>query len=163
MTSISRTTWMLVVVSVLVAGALVALIPYYGVVGGHAEHGMGDMDHDMLMSDAAYDFVRLADGVEVRMTVLDASQRDTIATIRTHMQSEVERYQSGDFSDEMSPSAAAVGTAITPYAQAITVVYHDTPVGGAVTLTSSDAAVVSLLTDWAQAMEKDHGHMHQMP
>ena len=79
------------------------------------------------------------------------------------MQSEVERYQSGDFSDEMSPSAAAVGTAITPYAQAITVVYHDTPVGGAVTLTSSDAAVVSLLTEWAQAMEKDHGHMHQMP
>lgn len=163
MTAISRNTWVMVIVSVLVAGALVALIPYYGVVGGHAEHGMGDMDHDMLMTDAAYDFVRLSNGVEVRMTVLDASQSDTIATIRTHMQSEVARYQAGDFSDEMSPSAATVAPKLAPHAQALTVVYHDTPVGGAVMLTSNDPAVVVLLTEWAQAMETDHGHMHQMP
>ena len=163
MTAISRNTWIVLGVSVVLAVALVAMIPYYGAVGGHAEHGMGDMDHDMLMTDAAYDFVRLSDGVEVRMTVLDASQSDTIATIRTHMQSEVARYQAGDFSDEMSPSAAAVGTKLAPHAQALTVVYHDTPVGGAVTLTSSDTAVVALLTEWAQAMETDHGHMHQMP
>ena len=163
MTSISRNTWILVVVSVIVAAALVALIPYYGAVGGHAEHGMGDMDHDMLMTDAAYDFVRLSDGVEVRMTVLDASQSDTIATIRTHMQSEVTRYQTGDFSDGMSPGATTVGAKLAPHAQALTVAYHDTPVGGAVTLTSTDMAVVALLTEWAQAMETDHGHMHQMP
>ncbi|MFM7679614.1 MAG: hypothetical protein ACKO83_12265, partial [Roseiflexaceae bacterium] len=106
---------------------------------------------------------RLSDGVEVRMTVLDASQSDTIATIRTHMQSEVTRYQTGDFSDDMSPGATTVGAKLAPHAQALTVAYHDTPVGGAVTLTRTDMAVVALLTEWAQAMETDHGHMHQMP
>lgn len=163
MTSISRNTWIVLGVSVIVALVLVAMIPYFGAVGGHAEHGMGDMDHTTLMQDAAYDFVRLANGVEVRMTVLDASKRDTIATIRAHMQSEVTRYQTGDFSDDMSPSATTVGGKLTPHAQALMVVYHDTPVGGAVTLTSNDAAVVSLLMEWAQAMEHDHASMHQMP
>ena len=163
MTSISRNTWVLLGVSVIVALVLVAMIPYYGAVGGHAEHGMSDMDHTTLMNDAAYDYVLLDDGVEVRMTTLDATNTTTIATIRSHMQAEVTRYQQGDFSDEMSPSAATMGTQLTPHVNALTIVYHDTPVGGAVTLTSSQSEVVTLLTQWAQAMEKDHGSMHQMP
>lgn len=167
MTSMSRTAWIAVIASVIVAVAIVLLIPYFGITGGHAEHaGMADMpgmDHDMLMSDSGYDFIVMPNGIEIRLTTLKPGDQTIIATIRDHMQKELTRHQTGDFSDALSPTSATIASQLAPLAADITITYHDTPVGAALQFASTKPDVVELLHQWAQAMEHDHGGMHSMP
>ena len=167
MKSMSRTAWVAVIASVIVAVAIVLLIPYYGITGGHTEHaGMADMsgmDHDMLMSDSGYDFIVMPTGIEIRLTTLKPGDQTIIATIRAHMQAELTRHQTGDFSDAMSPSSAPIASQLAPFAADITISYRDTPVGAALQFASPKSDVVELLHQWAQAMEQDHGGMHSMP
>ena len=167
MKSMSRTAWIAVIASVIVAVAIVLLIPYYGITGGHADHsGMADMpgmDHDMLMSDSGYDFIVMPTGIEIRLTTLKPDDQTIIATIRAHMQAELTRHQTGDFSDAMSPTSATIASQLTPLAADITITYHDTPVGAALQFASPKSDVVELLHKWAKAMEQDHGGMHSMP
>jgi hypothetical protein len=167
MKSMSRTAWFAVIASVIVAVAIVLLIPYYGITGGHTEHaGMADMsgmDHDVLMNDAGHDFIEMPNGIEVRLTTLKPDDQTIIATIRAHMQAELTRHQTGDFSDAMSPASAPIASQLAPFATDITITYRDTPVGAALQFASLKSDVVELLHQWAQAMEQDHGGMHSMP
>ena len=167
MKSMSRTAWIAVIASVIVAVAIVLLIPYFGITGGHADHaGMADMpgmDHGTLMSDAGYDFIVMPNGIEIRLTTLKPGDQTIIATIRDHMQQELARHQTGDFSDSMSPTSASIASKLAPFAADITITYHDTPVGAALQFASPKSDVVDLLHQWAQAMEHDHGGMHSMP
>ena len=167
MKSMSRTAWIAVIASVIVAVAIVLLIPYYGITGGHADHsGMADMqgmDHDMLMSDSGYDFIVMPTGIEIRLTTLKPGDQTIIATIRDHMQNELTRHQTGDFSDSMSPTSATIASQLAPLVADITITYHDTPVGAALQFASAKSDVVELLHQWGKAMEHDHGGMHSMP
>jgi len=167
MKSMSRNAWIAVIASVIVAVAIVLLIPYFGITGGHADHsGMADMagmDHGVLMSDAGHDFIVMPNGIEIRLTTLKPGDQTIIATIRDHMQQELARHQTGDFSDSMSPKSAPIASKLAPFAADITITYLDTPVGAALQFASPKSDVVELLHQWAQAMEQDHGGMHSMP
>lgn len=167
MKSMSRTAWIAAIASVIVAVAMVVLIPYFGITGGHADHaGMADMsgmNHDVLMNDAGHDFIEMPNGIEMRLTTLKPDDQTIIATIRDHMQAESIRHQTGDFSDSMSPSSAVIASKLTPFATDITISYRDTPVGAALQFVSSKPAVVELLYQWAKAMQQDHAGVHSMP
>jgi hypothetical protein len=103
MQRLDRNSWIMLVGSIVVAVALVTLIPYYGLVGGHQEHGVIAAGP---LSASSHRYVILPDGVDMVMTAESDTDTATITAIQTHMQDEAARFRAGDYGDDMAMVSA---------------------------------------------------------
>jgi len=149
MQRIDRSTWLGVVASIVVALALVSLIPLYNLAGGHAEHGLQAGTADLRPRLA---YVARADGVVVR--VLPVAGMST-AQVRQAGQKLLYQYQFGDFGGDGQEQRAPWATALTKERAQIEIDYRETGAGCEIALTSGDQATVALLHDWMQASARE--------
>jgi hypothetical protein len=154
MQRIDRTTWMQLIISLVVAGVLVAMIPIFGIVGGHAEHGVA---HDFAVTDTQHVFGVSADGVMIGLMAQDSQQQVRIDEARAYMRSEYERYLRGEFGDNYSSSSAQLATQLAEYRDVMTITYQDVASGAMIQVTSQDPDVVTLLHQWIETRQADHG------
>jgi hypothetical protein len=112
MQRLDRNSWIMLVGSIAVAVALVTLIPYYGLVGGHQEHGVTAAGP---LSASSHRYVILPDGVDMVMTAESDTDTATITAIQTHMQDEAARFRAGDYADEMAEERDEIQKAIAWY------------------------------------------------
>ncbi|MBM4412779.1 MAG: hypothetical protein FJ040_04945 [Chloroflexi bacterium] len=154
MQRIDRTTWIQLIISLVVAGVLVAMIPIFGIVGGHAEHGVA---HDFAVTDTQHVFGSSADGVMIGLMAHDAQQQARIDEARRYMRGEYDRYVGGEFGDEYSPASDQVATQLAGYRDEMTITYQDVASGAMIQVTSRDPDVVALLHQWIEMRQADHG------
>jgi hypothetical protein len=154
MQRIDRATWVQLIISLVVAGVLVAMIPIFGIVGGHAEHGVA---HQFVVADTQHVFGASDDGVMIGLMAQDSQQLERIAEARVYMKGEYERYLQGDFGDEYSPSVAQIALQLAENRDLMTITYQDVASGAMIQVTSQDASVVALLQQWIALRQADHG------
>lgn len=154
MQRIDRTTWIQLIISLVVAGVLVAMIPLLGIVGGHAEHGVA---HDFAVTDTQHMFGKTPDGIMIGLMAHDALQQARIEEARVYMRGEYDRYLRGEFDDAYSASSAHVATQLADYRDEMTITYQDVASGAMVQVTSQDPDVVALLHQWIEMRQADHG------
>lgn len=154
MQRIDRTTWIQLIISLVVAGVLVAMIPIFGIVGGHAEHGVA---HDFAVADTQHVFGSSADGVVIGLMAHDAQQQVRVDEARQYMRSEYDRYVGGEFGDAYSPASDQVATQLAGYRSEMTITYQDVASGAMIQVTSLDPVVVTLLHQWIEMRQADHG------
>ncbi len=145
---------MQLIISLVVAGVLVAMIPIFGIVGGHAEHGVA---HDFAVTDTQHVFGVSADGVMIGLMAQDSQQQVRIDEARAYMRSEYERYLRGEFGDNYSSSSAQLATQLAEYRDVMTITYQDVASGAMIQVTSQDPDVVTLLHQWIETRQADHG------
>lgn len=155
MKRIDRTTWLQLILSLVVAGVLVAMIPLFGIVGGHAEHGVA---HDFVVADTQHVFGASADGVVIGLMAQDAQDGSRIQAARAYMQGEYERYLQGNFADSYSQSSRQIAGQLANYHAQMTITYQDAASGAMIQITSNDAVVVELLHQWVDMRRADHGN-----
>lgn len=154
MRRIDRTTWMHLILSLVVAGVLVAMIPIFGIVGGHAEHGVS---HTFAVANTQHVFGTSDDGVVIGLMAQDAQQLERISEARTYMKGEYERYLRGDFGDEYSPSVDRIAAQLAAQRALMSITYHDVASGAMIQVTSQDPVVIALLHQWIELRQADHG------
>lgn len=150
MQRIDRTTWLGVVASIVVALALVSLIPLYDLAGGHAEHG--------LQASPASVHPRIAyiaddDGVTVQVLAVAGVSLEQVRQVGHNLWYQ---YQFGDFGGDGQAQSMAVADALTKERAYIDIVYRETAEGCEVVLTSRRPATVALLQAWQQANAGEH-------
>jgi len=98
-------------------------------------------------------------------TVVSDNPADTqqIALIQTHLQSESEKFSSGDFSDPAAIHGDAMPglSELAEGYQNIQIQYSPLPNGGEIRYRTQDSALISALHDWFAAQRSDHGHHAQ--
>lgn len=154
MQRIDRTTWVQLIISLVMAGVLVAMIPIFGIVGGHAEHGVA---HTFAVADTQHMFGVSDDGVVIGLMAQDVQQLERIAEARVYMKGEYERYLQGNFGDEYSPSVAQIATQLADNRELMVITYQDVASGAMIQVTSQDSTVVMLLHQWIALRQADHG------
>ncbi|MFN5060933.1 MAG: hypothetical protein ACK5GU_13590 [Chloroflexota bacterium] len=154
MQRIDRATWIQLIISLVVAGVLVAMIPIFGIVGGHAEHGVA---HTFAVDDTQHVFGASDDGVVIGLMANDAQQQDRVAEARIYMKGEYERYLQGNFGDEYSPSVDQITTQLADNRGLMTITYQDVASGAMIQVTSRDPVVIALLHQWIELRQADHG------
>jgi hypothetical protein len=147
MQRIDRATWLGVVTSIVIALALVSLIPIYDLAGGHAEHGLqttgtGGTPH--------IDYVARDDGVVVRVMPVAGVSREQVRQVGKNLWY---RYQFGDFGSDAPGPRATLAVALAKERTHIEIAYRETAEGCDVLLTSRDVATRALLQAWMQAGE----------
>ncbi len=155
MQSNNRYNTIMLVGSLVLAIGLVSLIPYYGLVGGHAEHGVAEAG---VLSTTTHRFVLHPDGVDMVMTAATASDTATITAIQTHMQTEATCYRAGDYADTMGMVSAELSAQLKQHQADIAVTVVSADASSTIQLRSHDASVVTVLTAWAEQMRAIHMH-----
>jgi hypothetical protein len=158
MQRLDRNSWIMLVGSIAVAVALVTLIPYYGLVGGHQEHGVTAAGP---LSASSHRYVILPDGVDMVMTAESDTDTATITAIQTHMQDEAARYRAGDYGDDMAMVSADLIAALRDHQADITVTVVAAGATSTIQFRSQDSATVAWLKTWADQMSA-HNTDHSM-
>ena len=158
MQRLDRNSWIMLVGSIAVAVALVTLIPYYGLVGGHQEHGVTAAGP---LSASSHRYVILPDGVDMVMTAESDTDTATITAIQTHMQDEAARFRAGDYADEMAMVSADLIAALRDHQADITVTVVAAGATSTIQFRSQDSATVAWLKTWADQMSA-HNTDHSM-
>jgi hypothetical protein len=158
MQRLDRNSWIMLVGSIAVAVALVTLIPYYGLVGGHQEHGVTAAGP---LSASSHRYVILPDGVDMVMTAESDTDSATITAIQTHMQDEAARYRAGDYGDDMAMVSADLIAALRDHQADITVTVVAAGATSTIQFRSQDSATVAWLKTWADQMSA-HNTDHSM-
>ena len=153
MQRLDRRSWLTLIGSLVLAGVLVALIPYYGLVGGHADHGAALSG---AMEKSTHHYMVLPNGVDMMMTAINADDATTISAIRQHMDSEATRFRAGDFTDDMAMVSADTQARLRANRAAIEVSIVSAAAGSTIQLRSADPSVVTLLSTWATQMSAEH-------
>lgn len=98
-------------------------------------------------------------------TVVADNPADTqqISLIQTHLQSEADKFSSGDFSDPAAIHGEAMPglSELAEGSQNIQIQYASLPNGGEIRYLTQDPALISALHDWFAAQRSDHGHHAQ--
>jgi hypothetical protein len=153
MQRLDRNSWMMLVGSVIVGIALVTLIPYYGLVGGHAEHGVSAAGP---LSASSHQYVAQPDGVDMVMTAPSDADTETITAIQAHMQDEATRFRNGDYADDMAMANPDLVAALRAHQVDITVTVVVAGATSTIQFRSQDSATVTLLKSWADQMSTHH-------
>ena len=153
MQRLNRNSLIMLVGSIVVAVALVTLIPYYGLVGGHQEHGVTAVGP---LSASSHRFVILPDGVDMVMTAQSDADIETITAIQAHMQDEATRFRNGDYADEMTLGNPDLIAALRAHQADITVTVVVAGATSTIQFRSQNSATVALLKTWADQMSKHH-------
>jgi hypothetical protein len=153
MQRLDRNSWIMLVGSIAVAVALVTLIPYYGLVGGHQEHGVTAAGP---LSASSHRYVILPDGVDMVMTAESDTDTATITAIQTHMQDEAARFRAGDYADDMAMANPDLVAALRAHQDDITVTVVVAGATSTIQFRSQDSATVTLLKSWADQMSTHH-------
>ena len=153
MQRLDRNSWVMLVGSIVVAVALVTLIPYYGLVGGHAEHGVTAAGP---LSTSSHQYVAQPDGVDMVMTAQSDADIETITAIQAHMQDEATRFRNGDYADDMAMSSQDLIAALRDHQADITVTVVAAGATSTIQFRSQDSATVALLKTWADQMSTHH-------
>ncbi len=153
MQRLDRRNWLTLIGSLVLAGALVALIPYYGLVGGHADHGAALSG---TMEKSTHHYMVLLNGVDMMMTAHRADDAITAAAIRQHMESEATRFRTGDYTDDMAMVSTDTQARLRANRAAIAVTVVSDAAGSTIQFRSDDPLVVTLLSTWATQMSAEH-------
>ena len=90
----------------------------------------------------------------------DPNDKDLVAAIRMHLESEAERFGKGDYSDPMKIHGMTMpGVQYLSHVKPgqIAITYRNVPAGAAVDYVGKDAATVSAIHKWFDAQLSDHG------
>lgn len=115
------------------------------------------------LSRTTHAFTDLPDGGREAIMVNDPIDTDQIALIRSHLQTEAQKFSTGDFADPAQihgsnmPGLAQVQAGFAN----ITFSYEELSNGAAITYSSSDPTLVLALHTWFAAQRSDHS-AHQM-
>lgn len=132
--------------------------------GSHSAHqqvvaarGAAVMPFDL--DQTMHHFVPQPDGGLQTVLARDATDSAQIALIRTHLQTEAERFTAGNFA---SPAAIHGHTMpglaeLAAGADRLTITYSDLPDGGQIRYTTSDPALIAAVHRWFEAQVADHG------
>ena len=153
MQRLDRRSWLTLIGSLVLAGALVALIPYFGLVGGHAAHGA---EHNSAMDASTHHYMVQPNGVDIMMTALRADDAITAAAIRQHMDSEATRFRAGDYTDDMAMVSTDTQAQLGANRAAIAVTVVSDAAGSTIQFRSDNPLVVTLLSTWATQMSAEH-------
>ena len=153
MQRLDRNSWIMLVGSIVAAVALVTLIPYYGLVGGHAEHGVSAAGP---LSASSHQYVAQSDGVDMVMTAEPATDTATITAIQAHMQDEATRFRVGDYGDDMAMVSDDLIAALRDHQTDITVTVVVAGATSTIQFRSQNSATVALLKTWADQMSTHH-------
>ena len=153
MQPLDRNSWMMAVGSVMVGIALVTLIPYYGLVGGHAEHGVSTAGP---RGTTSHQYVAQPDGVDMVMTATSDVDTETITAIQAHMQDEATRFRNGDYADDMALASPDLIAALRAHQADITVTVVVAGATSTIQFRSQDRATVALLATWADQLSTHH-------
>lgn len=105
-------------------------------------------------------FLKAADGGTQQVLAKDPSDKDLIAAIRMHLESEADRFKQGNYSDPMKihgmdmPGVQYLSN-VKP--EQIGIKYLDLPNGGEILYTGKDVATVDAIHKWFDAQLSDHG------
>ncbi|MGD1867183.1 MAG: hypothetical protein ACFB0D_21755 [Phormidesmis sp.] len=98
-------------------------------------------------------------------TVVADNPADTqqISLIQTHLQSEADKFSSGDFSDPAAIHGETMPglSELAEGSQNIQIQYSSLPNGGEIRYRTQDPALITALHDWFAAQRSDHGHHAQ--
>ena len=153
MQRLDRNSWVMLVGSVIVGIALVTLIPYYGLVGGHAEHGVSAAGP---LSASSHQYVAQPDGVDMVMTATSDADIEAITAIQAHMQDEATRFRNGDYADDMAMGNPDLIAALRAHQDDITVTVVVAGATSTIQFRSQDSATIALLKTWADQMSTHH-------
>jgi hypothetical protein len=105
-------------------------------------------------------FQKLEDGGLQKVVVKDASNKEQIPLIQSHLKEESEKFRKGDFSDPAKihgqdmPGLAELKAG----AKQIDIRYTSLPDGAQVQYTTKNTKLVAALHHWFDAQLSDHGH-----
>jgi hypothetical protein len=110
------------------------------------------------MTTAMHMFLPSSSGgvLEVMVHDMDPTQ---ITLVRSHLLAEAAKFGRGDYSDpayihgKTMPGLAQLESG----ASRISIRYFETPTGAAITCSSADREMVSVIHDWLAAQQRDHG------
>jgi hypothetical protein len=111
-------------------------------------------------------FVDKPSGGTQTVTANDKRDRRQIELIRSHLQTEAQRFARGDFSDPAAIHGVDMPglTDLASAGRKLGVTYRSVPAGASITFTSKDAAIVGAIHQWFAAQRSDHdahAHVHQ--
>jgi len=130
-----------------------------------ARKGSAVMPFDLAKTTHFFDDA--ANGGIETITANDASDREQVDLVRSHLAKESELFSRGDFSDPAAihgadmPGLAELGRA----GDKLHVAYREVPGGASLTYASADPGVIAAIHDWFAAQRSDHAahmHMHGM-
>ena len=119
------------------------------------EHGKQTMPFDQ--SQAMHMFLPSATGGVVEIVVHDMNPTQ-IALVRAHLLQEAAKFVRGDYTDPAYIHGKAMPglVQLTLRSSSISVRYFETPSGAAITLDSSEQALISAIHEWLMAQQHDH-------
>jgi len=126
--------------------------------GQHMTH-RGDAVMGFDQASTAHHFRLYADGGAIEVSVKDPVHTRDLAAIRTHLSHIAEMFADGNFDAPMlvHDSTTVPGTArMSEQKDAIRYAYTDTPAGGRVLITTTDAAALAAVHEFLRYQIKEH-------
>lgn len=129
---------------------------------GHRQDMVHDMGSQVMPFDlgaTTHIFEMTKDGGIQEVIADDPSDAEQITLIRQHLQYEVMRFSSGDFSDPTSihgndmPGIRELAAGV----EHVSIAYSELPNGAQITFTSQDFTLVTAIHRWFGAQLSDHG------
>ncbi len=111
------------------------------------------------LDQTTHHFVPQPNGGLQTVVVRDTTNSEQIALIRTHLQTEAERFATGNFASPVAIHGQTMpGLAeLEAGADRLTVTYSDLPNGGQIVYTTSEPYLVDAIHRWFAAQVSDHG------
>ena len=111
------------------------------------------------LSQTTHIFQKTDTGGVQQVRVKDASDKEQIAMVQSHLKKEAERFSQGDFSDPQALHGESMpGLSVLAGAQGrFTVEYVDLVDGGQINYITGDEEVLDALHMWFMAQLQDHG------
>jgi hypothetical protein len=122
-------------------------------------HDMGSQVMPFDLGATTHIFEMTEDGGIQEVIADDPSDAAQITLIRQHLQHEVMRFSSGDFSDPTSihgndmPGVSELAAGV----EQVSIEYSELPNGAKITFTSQDFTLVTAIHRWFGAQLSDHG------
>lgn len=122
-------------------------------------HDMGSGVMPFNLGQTTHIFEMTESGGVQQVIADDPNDDDQIALIRQHLEYEVERFRSGDFSDPTSlhgselPGIEELAAGLTQ----VSIEYAELPAGAEIVFTTQDLQLITAIHRWFGAQLSDHG------
>ncbi len=150
-------TTIYLVIAVILVGVLSYVIIHYG--RQSMIHDRGSQVMSFKLDATTHIFKQTATGGIQQVVVKNPKDNEQINLIREHLQMEVRKFSSGDFSDPSSLHGRNMPglSDLEKGASNINITYSDLSDGGQITYRTSDINLIKSIHNWFEAQISDHG------
>lgn len=122
-------------------------------------HEMGSQVMPFNLGDTTHIFEMTESGGIQQVVADDPGDAEQLALIRQHLQHEVLRFSSGDFSDPTSLHGDDIPGVreLADSAEKLTIEFSELPDGAQITFTTEDLILITAIHRWFGAQLSDHG------